>query len=140
MLEFSYCGGCVKSSLFSSGHGIQDAAKFGWNVPDKVTHNWGTMVSNIQDHIGSLNWGYRTALQDKGVKYLNSLATFLDDHTIKVRVCGKGYCLRVGSGVRPGGHGKGRTSVAWEGVVRCSCSEGVVVLGCSCSEGVVLKV
>jgi len=49
------------------------------------------MVSHIQDHIGSLNWGYRTALQDKGIKYLNALGTFIDDHTVKVREgCGSG--------------------------------------------------
>ena len=42
------------------------------------------MVGNIQDHIGSLNWGYRQALADKGVKYMNGLATFTDPHTLKV--------------------------------------------------------
>ena len=41
----------------------------------------------IQNHIGSLNWGYRVALRDKGVKYINAKAEFLDPHTVKVRVC-----------------------------------------------------
>ncbi len=41
------------------------------------------MVEGIQAYIGSLNWGYRVALRDKGVKYLNEYATFLDAHTIK---------------------------------------------------------
>jgi pyruvate/2-oxoglutarate dehydrogenase complex dihydrolipoamide dehydrogenase (E3) component len=43
------------------------------------------MVEGIQDHIGSLNWGYRVALRDKNVKYINALATLEDAHTIKVR-------------------------------------------------------
>ncbi len=67
-----------------SGHSLEDATKYGWEVPEGVDHKWKTMVSNIQDHIGSLNWGYRTALQDKNVKYMNSLASFVDDHTITV--------------------------------------------------------
>ena len=45
------------------------------------------MVEGIQNHIGSLNWGYRSALGDKGVKYINGKAEFMDPHTIKVSVC-----------------------------------------------------
>ena len=42
------------------------------------------MVEAIQAHIASLNWGYRTALRKKEVKYLNALAEFINPHTIKV--------------------------------------------------------
>ena len=66
------------------GHNLKDSPKFGWQVPESADHQWETMVTNIQDHIGSLNWGYRQALMDKGVKYLNGLATFQDPHTLKV--------------------------------------------------------
>ena len=52
-----------------------------------VSHKWSTMVEGIQNHIGSLNWGYRSALGDKGVKYINGKAEFMDPHTIKVSVC-----------------------------------------------------
>lgn len=41
------------------------------------------MVEAIQDHIGSLNWGYRVALRSKKVEYLNSYGVFLDPHTIE---------------------------------------------------------
>ena len=51
-----------------------------------VRHNWSVMVEGIQNHIGSLNWGYRTALSDKNVKYANAKAEFIDPHTIKVNV------------------------------------------------------
>ncbi len=68
-----------------TGHAIEDSRLFGWEVQDNVQHNWSTLVKGVQDHIGSLNWGYRTALRDKNVKYLNGLATFQDPHTIKVR-------------------------------------------------------
>lgn len=38
----------------------------------------------MQNHIGSLNWGYRVALRDKNVKYSNSYGEFVDPHTVKV--------------------------------------------------------
>ena len=43
------------------------------------------MVEEIQNHIGGLNWGYRTSLRDKQVTYLNEYATFVDAHTIKTK-------------------------------------------------------
>jgi len=44
------------------------------------------MVDAIQAHIGSLNWGYRVALREKQVTYLNAFAEFVDPHTIKVPI------------------------------------------------------
>ena len=49
-----------------------------------VKHNWGTMVEAIQAHVGGLNWGYRVALREKKVQYLNAYAEFVDAHTLKV--------------------------------------------------------
>lgn len=37
----------------------------------------------MQDHIKSLNWGYRVALRDKGATYINAYASLVDAHTIK---------------------------------------------------------
>ena len=42
------------------------------------------MVGAIQAHIGSLNWGYRVALREKKVEYINAFAEFVDPHTLKV--------------------------------------------------------
>lgn len=44
------------------------------------------MVGAIQAHIGSLNWGYRVALREKKVNYLNAFAEFIDPHTLKVKL------------------------------------------------------
>ena len=63
---------------------MEDARHFGWEFSEAVTHSWTTMVEAIQRHVGSLNWGYRVALRDKGVKYINGLGEFTDPHTIKV--------------------------------------------------------
>lgn len=41
------------------------------------------MVEEVQNHIGGLNWGYRVALREKNVTYLNEYATFVDKNTIK---------------------------------------------------------
>ena len=42
------------------------------------------MVEAIQAHVGGLNWGYRVALREKKVQYLNAYAEFVDAHTLKV--------------------------------------------------------
>lgn len=51
-----------------------------------VSHNWETMKTAINNHIGSLNWGYRVALRDKNVNYVNAYAEFVEPHKIKVPV------------------------------------------------------
>lgn len=63
---------------------FQDSREFGWETPEEVGHTWSKMVEGIQNHIGSLNWGYRVALREKKVDYLNAYATFVDEHTLKV--------------------------------------------------------
>ena len=49
-------------------------------------HNWTFMVSAISDYIKSLNWGYRVALRDAGVTYLNEYGEFVNKNTLKVSV------------------------------------------------------
>lgn len=41
-------------------------------------------MEGIQNYIGSLNWGYRVALKEANVTYLNEYAEFVDANTIKV--------------------------------------------------------
>ena len=42
------------------------------------------MVKNVQMHIKSLNWGYKSDLIKLKVKYFNSYATFVDAHTVSL--------------------------------------------------------
>lgn len=44
------------------------------------------MKENIQNYIGSLNWGYRVALRDKNVRYENAYGEFVEPHKIKVNM------------------------------------------------------
>ena len=60
-----------------------------------MEHDWGKLVGGVQDHIGSLNWGYRVQLRDKGVKYINAFGEFVDPHTIKVGGRGDVACKVV---------------------------------------------
>jgi thioredoxin reductase (NADPH) len=65
------------------GEALKDARMYGWEFDDKVQHNWVTLRDNVQCHIASLNWNYKTQLRTKNVKYINSLGEFVDSHTIK---------------------------------------------------------
>jgi pyruvate/2-oxoglutarate dehydrogenase complex dihydrolipoamide dehydrogenase (E3) component len=41
------------------------------------------MVTNIDNHIRSLNFGYRKQLREQKVKYINAFASFVDANTIQ---------------------------------------------------------
>ncbi|KAI9143384.1 thioredoxin reductase 3-like protein [Paraphysoderma sedebokerense] len=47
-------------------------------------HDWSTLINNVQAHIGSLNWGYRVALRDERVEYINAMGSLVDQHSVKV--------------------------------------------------------
>lgn len=63
------------------GESFSDAREFGWKLTSEG-HDWAKMVTSVQDYIGSLNWGYRVALRDNKVTYLNARGEFVDAHTI----------------------------------------------------------
>jgi len=80
--------GCIPKKLMHQaallGEAVKDSKSFGWEIPEgQITHNWSKMVEEIQNHIGGLNWGYRVALREKQVTYLNEYAEFVDKNTIK---------------------------------------------------------
>ena len=56
--------------------------------------NWDKLKQGVQDHIGSINWGYRVQLREKKVEYINGYAKFMDAHTIEVCF----VCLEVKKG------------------------------------------
>ncbi|CAE8597511.1 unnamed protein product [Polarella glacialis] len=57
-----------------------DAHGLGWET--KASHSWDTMLANVNNYIKSLNWGAKTDLRTKNVKYYNAFATFVDPHTL----------------------------------------------------------
>mgnify|MGYP002649419633 CR=1 FL=1 len=72
------------------GQDIEDAQFFGWQTKDgqplssNMKHDWTTLVNYVQNNIKSSNFGYRNALRDNKVKYVNALGSLVDAHTIKV--------------------------------------------------------
>ncbi|EFO96052.1 hypothetical protein CRE_26919 [Caenorhabditis remanei] len=72
--------GCIPKKLMHQasllGHSIHDAQKFGWKLEGKPEHQWGHLRDSVQDHIASLNWGYRVQLREKTVTYINSYGEF----------------------------------------------------------------
>lgn len=80
--------GCIPKKLMHQasllGEGLKDAKHFGWELPpeDQISFSWETMKTSIQDHIASLNWGYRVQLREKSVNYLNAYGTFSGSHEV----------------------------------------------------------
>lgn len=80
--------GCIPKKLMHRasilGEHISDAKKFGWQIPEgDITMDWVKLKNAVQEHIGSLNWGYRVQLREKSVQYFNSYGRFIDTHTIQ---------------------------------------------------------
>jgi len=85
--------GCIPKKLMHQaallGKSIEDAEHYGWEDPDKKEGsskgrmNWDKLKQGVQDHIGSINWGYRVQLREKKVEYINGYAKFMDAHTIE---------------------------------------------------------
>uniref|UniRef100_A0A8C2VNC8 Thioredoxin reductase 3 n=1 Tax=Chinchilla lanigera TaxID=34839 RepID=A0A8C2VNC8_CHILA len=86
--------GCIPKKLMHQaallGQALLDSRKFGWEYSQQVKHNWESMTEAIQNHIGSLNWGYRVSLREKGVAYVNSYGEFMGQHKIKIQQLEKG--------------------------------------------------
>ncbi|KXZ50183.1 NTR1 protein [Gonium pectorale] len=79
--------GCIPKKLFHQagllGEGFSDARGYGWKLPEGVEVDWEALVTGVQGHIGSLNWGYRVALREASVKYMNAKGSFVDAHTVE---------------------------------------------------------
>eukprot|EP00897_Mesotaenium_endlicherianum_P007763 jgi/Mesen1/7014/ME000365S06155 len=99
--------GCIPKKLMHHagllGESFADAREFGWKV-QVAGHDWSKLVQAVQDYIGSLNWGYRVALRDARVHYINALARFDDPHTVSCTdrrgkvtlVTGQNFVIAVG--------------------------------------------
>lgn len=79
--------GCIPKKLMHTAalhhEHMKDAKNYGWEVKGEATHNWESMVQNVSDYIGGLNWGYRVELRDNKVDYINAYGSLVDAHTVK---------------------------------------------------------
>lgn len=69
----------------SSGHLRADMQEMGWSIDMTQEHDWDKMITNVNAHVKSLNWGYKKALIKSGVKVFPFLATLKDTHTISLK-------------------------------------------------------
>ncbi|CAD5115169.1 DgyrCDS4167 [Dimorphilus gyrociliatus] len=102
--------GCIPKKLMHTAallkDKVKDSEKFGWLFENgSITgHDWKILRQSVQNYVSSLNWGYKKALKDKGVKYINAKATFIDKHTIeatkkngnKEKITSKKFVLATG--------------------------------------------
>lgn len=91
--------GCIPKKLMHAGSLLQESIKldldaFGIDVNGsgngsengsgaKSTVVWENVRENVQNYIRSLNFKNRVAFREKNVQYFNSLAKFVDKHTIE---------------------------------------------------------
>lgn len=81
--------GCIPKKLMHQAallaHGMEDAPHYGWPANKEAAngHQWDTLRDNVQDHIGSINWGYRKQLREESVEYVNALGRFVDASTVE---------------------------------------------------------
>jgi len=78
--------GCIPKKLMHQASllhdHIEDSKDYGWSE-SKVQFNWETLSSNVQNHIRSLNWGYKTQLREKKVTYFNQLGSFISNKEVE---------------------------------------------------------
>lgn len=61
-----------------------DQAKQGWSSDLSQSHNWQDMTLNVQNHIKSLNFGYRSEMLKNQIKFFNAYASFVNNNTAKL--------------------------------------------------------
>lgn len=80
--------GCIPKKLMHfaalSGELRHDQQECGWTVDPSVAHDWNKMRENVSNHIRGLNWGYKKAFIAEKIKFFPKLASFIDNHTIKL--------------------------------------------------------
>ena len=77
--------GCIPKKLMHYAGMLNESKEVQKSAGVQVSeepHDWSTMVTTINKHIKTLNWGYKTELIKSGVKYFNFYAKFIDAHTI----------------------------------------------------------
>ncbi|EGT56782.1 CBN-TRXR-2 protein [Caenorhabditis brenneri] len=82
--------GCIPKKLMHQaalvGKELKYAETYGWNGLDKtkITHDWRILSKTVNDRIKGNNWVYRVQLRDKGIKYYNAFAEFVENGQVLV--------------------------------------------------------
>ncbi len=80
--------GCVPKKLYAYASRFadefEDAAGFGWTLPQKPSFDWSFLVAAKEKEITRLSGLYRANLDRNGVKMVDARATVLDPHRVKL--------------------------------------------------------
>ncbi len=105
--------GCIPKKLFvyaaQFGEDFEDAAGFGWTVPDKH-FDWNVLVANKNKEIARLSDLYRANVVKAGAEIIDERAEFADAHTIRLKKSGRTVSAErvlIATGGRPS-HGRGQ--------------------------------
>lgn len=57
---------------------------YGWKVEQQedYDHEWTTLRENVQNHIKSINFGYKSKLKELDIDFINAMAKFEDDKNV----------------------------------------------------------
>jgi glutathione reductase (NADPH) len=99
--------GCIPKKLFvyaaQFGEDFEDAAGFGWTVPDK-RFDWNVLVANKNKEVARLSDIYRANVTKAGVEIVDDRAEFEDPHTIRLKTANRTVTaerILVATGGRP---------------------------------------
>jgi len=98
--------GCVPKKLFTYAAQFKndfDIAKlYGWEVPEKISFNWQTLIKNKDQEIERLNNIYKSILEKNKVDRIDSYASFKDSKIVlinneeyrggKILIASGGFC------------------------------------------------
>ena len=80
--------GCVPKKLlvYASrfGHEFEDAAGFGWTVPEQPTFSWPTLIANKDRELDRLEAAYVSTLERWKVQIARARAVIEDEHTVRL--------------------------------------------------------
>jgi len=66
------------------GESYHDQLLTGWCHKERPVHDWKEMILNINNHIRSINFGYRSDMMKRKIKFYEEFASFVDAHTIEL--------------------------------------------------------
>ncbi|CAD6198534.1 unnamed protein product [Caenorhabditis auriculariae] len=105
--------GCIPKKLMHHaaivGKEISHAEAYGWLGVKKPDHHWHTLAKVVNDRIRANNWIYRVQLNEKGIKYINAFAKFVDKNEVHTTAMDKKKTERllrapkivIATGLRP---------------------------------------
>lgn len=80
--------GCIPKKMMHYAGMLAEARKDmscqGFDVKQHMAHDWDKMISNVQNHVKSINWSYKRSMITKGMDYYNHFATFVDKNTLSL--------------------------------------------------------